>query len=299
MRYSQLKAFHHVAMLGGFSMAAKALYLTQPAISEQVRKLEQTHDVLLFSRERKRILLTPEGERLFHLTKQFFEVEQQIEDYMSESGAAIDGQLRIIVDSAHHITEVLSRFRQRYPKVTVNLRTGNSEDVLNELRSYDAEIGVIGSLQPGSDMTMQQLSTTKIIAFAARDLVPDSMSHISLKELANYPLIFREDGSKTRQKLEEALLEKGLDYRPAIVAEGREAVQAIVASGAGVGFVSHAEYGLDERLRPLPIDELDITMSEALIHLNQRSDVKLIRAFMDVAKKVQAEHAMQDMSSPM
>lgn len=289
MRYSQLKAFHYVAMLGGFSRAAEALYLTQPAISEQVRKLEQAHDVLLFTRERKRIFLTPEGQRLFRLTKQFFEIEQQIEDYISESGAAIDGELRIIVDSAHHITEILSRFRKRYPNVTVSLRTGNSEDVLSELRSYDAEIGVIGSLRPGNDMKMQKLSTTEIIAFASRELIPDSMCHISLAELANYPLIFREEGSKTRQKLEEALQEQNFNHSPAIVAEGREAVQAIVASGAGVGFVSQAEYGLDERVRPLPIDELDITMSEALIHLTQRSDVKLIRAFMDVANTVLAE----------
>ena len=68
MRHSQLKAFHYVALHGGFSRAAEALFLTQPAISEQVRKLEQDHDVLLFHRERKRVQLTDAGERLFRLT---------------------------------------------------------------------------------------------------------------------------------------------------------------------------------------------------------------------------------------
>ena len=89
MRQSQLKAFHNVALHGGFSRAAEALFLTQPAISEQVRKLEQDHDVLLFERKRKRVQLTQVGERLFRLTKQYFEIEQQIEDFMSETGAAI------------------------------------------------------------------------------------------------------------------------------------------------------------------------------------------------------------------
>ena len=115
MRHSQLKAFHHVALLGGFSRAAEALHLTQPAISEQVRKLEQQHDVLLFSRDRKRVQLTQAGEHLFLLTKQYFEVEQQIQDYMSETSAAIDGTLRIIADSVHHVTDIRGPFAAAIP----------------------------------------------------------------------------------------------------------------------------------------------------------------------------------------
>ena len=69
MRYAQIKAFHHVALLGGFSRAAEALSLTQPAISEQVRKLEQAHDTLLFHRDRRQGRLTEAGEALLRLTR--------------------------------------------------------------------------------------------------------------------------------------------------------------------------------------------------------------------------------------
>ena len=151
MRYSQLRAFHSVAHYGGFSRAAEAIFQTQPALSEQVRRLEQEYDVLLFHRERKRIRLTEEGKALFLLTKRFFEVEQQIEEFMTETRSAVDGTLRIIVDSAHHITDTLSRFRFNHPDVFVSLRTGNTDDILNELRAYNAEIGVVGSMDPGSE----------------------------------------------------------------------------------------------------------------------------------------------------
>ena len=83
MRYSQLRAFHFVALKGGFSRAAAAMHITQPGVSEQVRKLEQDYDVLLFNRERKVIALTQAGEQLFLLTKQFFEIEQHIDEYLS------------------------------------------------------------------------------------------------------------------------------------------------------------------------------------------------------------------------
>ncbi len=284
MRHSQLKAFHHVALLGGFSRAAEALFLTQPAISEQVRKLEQDHDVLLFHRERKRVRLTEAGEQLFRLTRQYFEVEQQIGDLMSESGAAIAGELRIIADSAHHVTAILSSYRRRFPNVTVSLMSGNTEDILEELRGYKAEIGVVGNASSGKEMASLSLGGTDIIAFAERGLLSEATKKLTMEDLVDLPLIFRENGSKTRQKLEEAAAIEGVTLKPAIVAEGREAVREVAASGGGVGFVSRAEYGHDDRLVPFDLTGKGLHMHETIVHLVQRQDVKVIRSFMEVAR---------------
>lgn len=284
MRHSQLKAFHHVALLSGFSRAADAMHLTQPAISEQVRKLEQDHDILLFNRERKQVALTPQGAALFHLTKQYFSIETQIGEFLSETRAAVDGTLRIIADSAHHVTGILTRFRARYPNVVVSLRTGNTADVLEELRSYNAEIGVAGSLTPGRDMDTINLGATEITGFAARGLLPAGKRSLRMGELSDWPLIFREAGSKTRQKLEREALKLGLTLTPAIEAEGRETVRELVASGAGVGFVSRAEFGHDDRLVEVALADIDISMTETIACLSQRKDVKVIRAFMDMAR---------------
>ncbi len=285
MRHAQLKAFHHVALLGGFSRAAEALFLTQPAISEQVRKLEQAHDVLLFHREGRRIRLTPAGQRLFRLTRQYFELEQQITAALSDSRAALAGELRIIADSAHHVTGLLAAFRARHPGVTVTLRAGNTQEILDALRAYEAEIGVVGRDDPGRDMAVLRLGATRIIAFAARGLLPGQRS-LELAELARLPLVFREQGSRTRRALEEAARDRGLTLKPAIIAEGREAVRELVASGAGVGVVSEAEFGHDARLVRLPIRDAELEMRETLVHLAQRRDVPVIRAFMEQAWRV-------------
>ncbi len=287
MRHSQLKAFHYVALYSGFSNAAKELFLTQPAVSEQVRKLEQDHDVLLFHRNRKRVNLTPEGEHLFLLTKKYFEIEQQIDEYISQARATVDGTLRIIADSAYHVTDILGSFRAQYPKIFVSLRTGNSEEVLEKLRSYNAEIGIVGSRPAGNDMETLDLGSTEIVAFAARNFLPLKKTRMKLTELAKLPLVFREPGSKTRQKLESEARERGVTLSPAIEAEGREAVREVVASGAGIGFVSRAEYGNDERLALIDLEDIDIRMSETLIYCAQRSDVRVIRAFMDFANSRQ------------
>jgi aminoethylphosphonate catabolism LysR family transcriptional regulator len=280
MRYSQIRAFHYVAVCGGFSRAAEALSLTQPAVSEQVRKLESNHDVLLFNRDRKQITLTPAGERLLLTTKKFFEVEQQISDILSENRAALEGTLRIMADSAFHLTHRLKEFRIKHPNVLVSVQTGNTADILKALRNYDTEIGVAGSPNPGSDMEIVSLGTSPIVAFTAKDFFESPRRAMSFKELAQHPLVFREKGSKTRQKLEEEGLRQGISLTPAFEVEGREAVQEIVAAGAGIGFVSEAELGNDARLVKIPLNCPQLTMTESLIHLKQRSDVRLIRAFM-------------------
>lgn len=286
MRHSQLRAFHYVAYLGGFSRAAEFLFLTQPAISEQVRKLEQDHDVLLFHRERKRVRLTNEGEQLFRYTKQYFEVEKKIEEYLSATSAVLDGELRIVADSAHHITFLLGKFCKQYPHVSVTLNTGNTESILENLRAYNAEIGIVGAVPQGKDMEILDLGSTEITAFAANDFPLNSKRSITIKDLSKLPLIFRESGSKTRQKLVDEAKKHGISLKPAIVAEGREAVREVVASGAGIGFVSQAEYGSDDRFTKLKLRDVNIQMSESIVHLTQRGDVKVIRIFMDFAREM-------------
>jgi aminoethylphosphonate catabolism LysR family transcriptional regulator len=288
MRYVQLRAFHHVAMCGGFSRAAEALLLTQPAISDQVRKLEEEYDILLFNRHKKQVTLTKSGEQLLEITKRMFDIEQQALDLLSESRALRSGTLRIVADAAHHLLHILARFRQKYPGIQISLRAGNTETVITSLYSYEADVGVLGQIPVGRDFNVLKLNSTPIVAFVAASHPLAAKEKITLKELAGQPLVMRERGSKTRQKLEEMAASQNIELRPAIEAEGREAVREIIASGGGVGFVSKAEFGQDSRLAPIAIDAPDMLMDEALICLRERSAGKLVRAFFDTAEQATA-----------
>ena len=280
MRYSQLRAFHHVALHNGFSRAADALNQTQPALSDQVRKLEQAHDTLLFHRDHKQVRLTTSGEGLFRLTKQFFELESGIGEYLGQTRASVDGTLRIVADSALHITEALGRFQASYPKVFVSLQTGNTEEVIAKLRNYDAEVGIVGNLDPGADLETHTLGRSPIIAIAAKGVLPKGTTSLHIQDLQDWPLVFREVGSYTRLSLEAEAARRKIRLRPTIEVDGREAMREVVASGAGLGFVSEAEFGHDNRLVRVPISDIDISMTETLVYLSMRSDVPVIRAFL-------------------
>ena len=286
MRYVQLRAFHYVAICGGFSRAAEELYLTQPAISDQVRKLEEEYDVLLFNRQRKQVVLTPAGEKLLVLTRKMFDIEQQAFELLSESRALRAGTLRIVADAAHHLLHILAEFRRKYPGVRIEMRAGNTETVIDNLFSYDADIGVLGGAPSGREFEVVRLNATPIVAFSATDHPAARRKSLTFADLATLPLVFRERGSKTRRKLEEGAAEAGVDLTPAIEAEGREAVREIVAAGGGIGFVSAAEFGQDSRLRAIPIEGPVMLMEEALICLKERAGGKLMRAFLEIARKL-------------
>ena len=289
MRYVQLRAFHQVAICGGFSRAAEALFLTQPAISDQVRKLEEEYDVLLFNRNKKQVTLTHSGQKLLEITHRMFDTEQQALELLTESRALRSGTLRIVADAAHHLLHILGSFRGRYPGVQVSVRAGNTETVISSLYSYDADIGVLGEVPTGRDFEVLKLNSTPIIAFASVDHPLAAKTSLTLKQLSQESLVMRERGSKTRQKLEDLAAASKIELRPAIEAEGREAVREIVASGAGIGFVSAAEFGQDSRLVPITIDGPETLMDEALICLRERSGGKLVRAFLDMARSMSAD----------
>lgn len=293
MRYVQLRAFHHVAICGGFSRAAEMLFLTQPAISDQVRKLEEEYDILLFNRHKKQVTLTEAGHRLLEITRRMFDVEQQALELLSESRALRAGTLRIVADAAHHLLHVLGRFRQIYPGIRILLQAGNTESVIGSLYSYEADIGVLGEVPKSRDFEVVRLNSTPIVAFVATNHPLAQRASLSLPELADLPLVMRERGSKTRQKLEERAGETGIQLRPTIEAEGREAVREIVASGGGVGFVSAAEFGQDGRLARIPIDAPEMLMDEALICLRERSGGKLVQVFLEIARSMsEADEAL-------
>ena len=286
MTYSQLRAFHCVATYGGFSKAAEKTQHSQPVLSGHVKQLEEFYDNLLFKREKKRISLTSAGKELFILTKQFFEVEEQINSHLSKSSASVSGKIRIVADSAIHIIKILKSFRENYPDVIIDLTIGNSKEVTTSIRNYDAEIGVIGSPVEGPDLQTLTLETSKIKAIASKKFFNKIPKSLSFQDLEKLPLVFRENGSHTRETLIAEALKQKKQLVPVIEVTGREGLHELVANGLGIGFVSQAEIGQDPRLAHIDIDAGHTEMTETLMYLTARKEVPVIRAFLKAAENL-------------
>ena len=169
--------------------------------------------------EKWRMILRGLNKKFYHQTVE----SKQIEDYISETGQDLKGSIRIIADSASHVLNILAAFRKKYPNVKVILRSGNSEEVEKALRSFNAEIGIMPNLSNKFDIGMKFIGSSNIIAFGQPDYLKPHKPILKMIDVKRLPIIFREKGSTTRQIIEEEAKKQGVQLRPIIEVEGREA----------------------------------------------------------------------------
>ncbi len=283
MYYYQLRAFHAVATYGGFSKAARQLNISQPAISDQVRKLESWFNIRLFERKRRSVVPTELGFRLFEHTKRMFELEKEAMELLSESEALRTGSLRMAADAPLHSVNLIGAFRKAYPGISIKLSIGNGDEVLSALFDFNADIAVLADVPDDDQLQIIPLRTDPLVAFVDNSHPWASRKKITLKELCTEPLIMRETGSKTRMTLEKELNLRQIEYEIALEAYGRTAAREAVAAGIGVGVVSKADFGFDTRLTSLSLSDCGCTMTENLVCLKERAKLRTVAAFWEIA----------------
>ena len=280
-----MKAFHAVAVHGSFTRAAERLFLSQPAISDQVRKLEERFGVLLFHRNKRSVRLTDLGERLLSITQRLFVVQAEAQELLQDSQALQTGSLVLAVDAPVHVLPQIARFCERYPGISVKIETGNTDESLARLFNYQADLALLGREVSDDRLLSLRLRSDPMVAFVARTHPWAGRSSICLSDLEDTPLVLREIGSVTRQTLEEEMSQAGLRMRAAIQVEGREAAREAVVVGIGVGVVSAAEFGSDSRVIALPITDCKRRLTETLVCLQEQSSRRVVATFLDIVRE--------------
>jgi len=283
MYYYQLRAFHAVATYGGFSKAARKLNISQPAISDQVRKLEGWFNIRLFERKRRSVVPTELGLRLFELTKRMFELENEAVELLSESEALRTGSLRMAADAPLHSVNLIGAFRDAYPGISLKFSIGNADDVLSWLYDFNADVAVLVDVPDDPRLQSMPLRTDPLVAFVPKSHRWAKRRTITLKELCSEPLVMREQGSKTRLTFEQELEEKQISIEIALEAEGRAAAREAVAAGIGAGVVSKADFGFDSRLMAITLSDSNASMTENLVCLKERAKLRTVAAFWELA----------------
>ena len=283
MSYTQLKAFHAVAQTGGFSKAAKHLSLTQPAISDHVRKLEEAHGVQVFLRHARGVELTDLGRKLYSITERLMEVEGQADDLLSRAAKLEEGQLAIGADAAVHILPRIKSFMKAYPHVSIRLISGNSEDLMARLLAFSIDFAVTAEQPPDDRIDALKIREDKLALVVPKNSLWAKQKMIAFADLSEMPLILREEGSTTRKLLADELQRRGVQSSHAIEVEGREAALETIAQGLGVAVMSASEVRNDARVRIIPFRDWDIKMEEWLLCLKARAELHLIRSFLDIS----------------
>ncbi len=280
MTHAQIKAFHAVAQCGSFSKAAQHLFLTQPAISDHVRKLEEAHGVQLFLRTARGIVLTDTGRKLYSITERQFEAEAQVAELLTRAQSLEEGQLTIGADAAVHVLQHLNSFTKTYPRIAVKLVAGNSAELIAKLLNFAIDIAVTAERPQNDAIGSFKLREDRLVIVAPKRSTFIKTQSLSLAKLVDVPLIMREEGSTTRKMLLEEMQRRELKPKIQIEIEGREAICESVAQGLGVAVMSVGEIVADSRLRIIAFTDWTVQMEEWLLFLHARSGLHLIKTFL-------------------
>ena len=241
----RLKVFRSVADLNSFTRAAEALHLTQPAITLQIKTLEDSLGVRLFDRSGGRITLTPAGEVLLKYTRQSEAILETAEHEIGKFRGEVRGRLAIGASttvSQYLLPPLLGRFLAAHPRVEPFLLGANTERIVEALASEEIQIGLIEGPSHRADFKTERFLPDEVFTVVSPDHEwAQRTLPIRVEELENQRLILRERGSGTRTVVEQFLRRAGLNLRKLQVVmelDSTEAVKSAVAANLGVGFVS-------------------------------------------------------------
>jgi aminoethylphosphonate catabolism LysR family transcriptional regulator len=284
MRYAQLRAFDAVARARSFSRAAQMLGVSQPAISLQVAALERAYRLDLILRSGSQLTLTADGEALFVLTRQMFTAEAEIADLLESTEKLHRGHLRLGADGPHLALDLVALFRRQHPQITLELVLGNATQTWNAVLQSVVDIAIIANPPSDQPVARQALVTQDMMVLMPQGHAFAGHRQVSLGDLADQPVIFREHGSNTQRLLEAALKKAGLSLAPVLTVGSREAMIEAVSRGIGIGFIFNREQNEDPRSLTRPLRELRGANRNMLVYLKPRRRRRSVQALLDVAK---------------
>ncbi|MFZ6654325.1 LysR family transcriptional regulator [Undibacterium sp. TJN19] len=282
LSFRLLQVYVQVARLGNISAAARALHLTQPTVSLQLKKLREAVDEPLFDHRNGRMVMTHVGEELYRAA---CDVLVRFEDFNGVLEQARDGNtghinIAIVTTAKYVLPRILGAFYRQFPKVGVTLNIGNRARILDRFSMQEDDLYVFSHPPSGTAVNATRILKNPLHIIAPHDHWAASHSRLSFADLKHERFLIREPGSATRMMFESWLSGKGIEIADTMQIESNEAIRLSVASGLGLSVISaHTLQEGREKLAILPVDEFPLKSNWYLV---SRKDRRLPHAAMQL-----------------
>lgn len=238
-----MRTFHLVVQHRTLNRAAKHLGITQPAVTQQIRRLERSVGVRLFQRDGRYLTLTDAGQTLHVFAQRIFQLADAAGDAVEGIAGLKTGYLRVGASrtaGAYYVSGLLDRFKLRYPGVRVSLTVGNSQMILSSITDFSLHAGVIAGSPQDPTLVSLPLISDRMLVLLPPGHPLTARRALTVRDLRGSPLVLREPGSTTRQLVEHAFQRGGVVGEPSMELESNEAIKSAVADGVGIAVMAQA-----------------------------------------------------------
>ena len=288
----RLQVFHTVARLLSFTKAADTLHMTQPAVTFQVRQLEEHFNTRLFDRTHNRISLTEAGRVVFHSAERIFELYAEMENAVREITGEISGALTIGASTTiaeYLLPTLLGDFKERYPEVTIHLKVSNTEGIVSMVESNAIDLGVVEAPVANKNLVVEVCKQDPLVVIVPPEHPLAKLDEIPVKRLLEHPFICREEGSGPREVINDYLQlqpSSSTTLKVAMELGSPEAVKGAVEAGMGVSVVSRTTIQKELKLGTLVAIPLNppLVRPFSFVHQKQKFRLRVMEELLELAR---------------
>jgi DNA-binding transcriptional LysR family regulator len=299
----QLAVFEAVSRLGSYTRAAEELFIAQPTVSTQMKKLADTLGVPLVEQSGKRLEITEAGRELGSACADIFARLERLEERLLTLRNTEQGRLRVAGSSAakHFLPRLLGRFCERYPSVEVSLHIDNWRGMRSRIRQGEDDLYVISNPPQEPELVAYAILPHPIGLYAPVGHRLAGVPRIDPAMLAGESFILREPGSATRRVAEELCAQWGIAPRVRMELASNEAIEQAVKDGLGIAFLSCHVVGperAENKLRELQVEGLPIMQQWFIAHAKTRTLSRIATTFLDYVRANAAAEAFDESAAP-
>lgn len=289
----RLQVFQTVARLLSFTKAAESLHMTQPAVTFQIRQLEEYFNTRLFDRTHNRISLTPAGVEVASYADKIFELYHEMENSVREMTGEIRGAVTLGASATvaeYLLPALLGKFKAEYPDVKVRLKVSNTEGIVSMIENNIIDLGIVEAPVANKHLQVEVCLTDQLVVVTPIDHEFAKRTSVTINEVAEMPFICREEGSGTREVIIEYLIQHGGEESQLDIClelGSPEAIKGAVEAGMGVSILSMASISKELQLGTLCSIPLSPPLQRPFSFIRQRQKFRY-RAMEELLRFAQA-----------
>lgn len=297
MNLNQLRIFYMAAKRGSFSQAADDLYITQPAVTKAIQRLQETCEIMLVNRFGKKLVLTDAGEALYEIAGKIFDLETYAEESIREFRQQRKGHIRIQASEsfgAYYLPSIMNPFSRQHPLVRFSVNILPTEQVVENIAALGTDLGFISYPIPHKKVVIREILEDCFVIIAPPQHPYAARSRIAPADLENQPFIVHERGSAPYHALNEFVRKNRLSINVTLELSSNRAIIKAVESGLGMALISRKvveeEIG-NRRLAAFPLPDNTIRRRFYLVTHQEKYFSDILQQFIGRVEEWAAEYS--------
>ena len=276
----QLQIIEAVVQTRSYSLAAERLHMTQPAISMQMKQLENNTGLIFFERQGKQIILTAAGEDIHQHSRQITANYNDLIDVIRETKDQHSGRIKVSAATTanHLITQMIADFSKINKDIKIALKITNRERLVQQLQDFEPDIVLMGEPPTKLDLVSERLIMNPLFVIADPEHELAKKKNIRFKEIAQYDFVVREQGSGTRVAIERFFKDRDESFKSSLEMGSNEAIKHAVTAGLGLGIVSLHSIKLELEANKLVLLDVNQLPIKRYWHIVKRKGKRLLPA---------------------